>query len=112
MAGDGDPLDVLLLTTLDPPTACVVEARLIGVIEIEQRDHGQGPVVRNDRLIAVPALEHDDRKPESLEALPVREIVHIEFFFIASAERDGKEVKILGRRNADHALELVRRAQR
>jgi inorganic pyrophosphatase len=110
-AEDGDPLDVLLVTTLDTPTGCIVEARLIGVIEIEQRDDGHGPIVRNDRLIAVPALEHDDRQPQTLEAMPSREVDDIEAFFIASAERDGKEVKIIGRRGAEHALELVGKAQ-
>lgn len=110
-AEDGDPLDVLMLTTLDPPTGCIVEARLIGVIEIEQRDDGQGPIVRNDRLIAVPALEHDDRQPQKLETLAPREIEDIEAFFIVSAERDGKQVNIVGRRDADQAIALVRKAQ-
>src|SRR5689334_14657950 len=50
-AEDGDPLDVLLL--LDEPvfTGCVVRARLIGVLEAEQRENGKAE--RNDRLIAV-----------------------------------------------------------
>jgi inorganic pyrophosphatase len=50
---DGDPLDVLLL--MDEPvfTGCLVEARVLGVIEAEQTEKGK--TERNDRLIAVAA---------------------------------------------------------
>ena len=53
VAADGDPLDVIVL--LDAPAfpGCVVLARLIGVLEAEQRDAGHGRWVRNDRLVAV-----------------------------------------------------------
>src|SRR5215831_6683062 len=50
--GDGDPLDVLVLT--DEPTfvGCLVHAKLLGVIEAEQTENGE--TERNDRLVAVP----------------------------------------------------------
>ena len=53
VADDGDPLDVLLL--MDEPVfpGCLVEARILGVIEAEQTKDGQ--TERNDRLIAVAA---------------------------------------------------------
>lgn len=109
-AEDGDPLDVLLVTTLDPPTGCILEARPIGVIEVEQSAPASPPI-RNDRLLAVPALEHDDRQPASLDVLTDGELADIENFFIVSGRRDGKDLRILGRRDVEHALELVRRAQ-
>src|SRR5579864_7379650 len=54
--GDGDPLDVLLL--MDEPVipGCVVESRLIGVIEGEQIENGK--TERNDRLVAVAKENH------------------------------------------------------
>src|SRR2546421_8437092 len=49
---DGDPVDVLVLT--DAPTfpGVVVPARLIGVLQISQRN-GKDERERNDRLLAV-----------------------------------------------------------
>jgi inorganic pyrophosphatase len=50
--GDGDPLDVLLLTDLVMPIGAVVAGRLIAVLEAEQEDRKRKQ--RNDRLIAIP----------------------------------------------------------
>src|SRR2546421_8211911 len=50
-AEDGDPLDVLLLMDQPAFPGCLVEARLIGVIEGEQSEDGKKE--RNDRLLAV-----------------------------------------------------------
>jgi inorganic pyrophosphatase len=51
-AGDGDPLDVILLTDYVMPVGSVVLAQLISVLQAEQiEDKKKG---RNDRLIAIP----------------------------------------------------------
>ena len=49
IAEDGDPLDVLVL--MDEPAfpGCVIQARLVGVIEATQSENGKK--IRNDRLI-------------------------------------------------------------
>src|SRR5207247_4335673 len=53
VADDGDPLDALVL--MDEPAfcGCLIESRLVGVIEAEQSEDGK--TERNDRLIAVAA---------------------------------------------------------
>jgi inorganic pyrophosphatase len=50
--GDGDPLDVLLLTDFVLPTGALILGKLIAVLEAEQVDRNQKQ--RNDRLIAIP----------------------------------------------------------
>src|SRR5436190_2069564 len=56
IAGDGDPIDLLVL--MDEPAfpGCVLTCRLIGVIEGETIEDGE--VQRNDRLIAVETHSH------------------------------------------------------
>jgi inorganic pyrophosphatase len=49
---DGDPLDILVLMEASVIPGCVVRARLIGAIEAEQKEKGEG-WTRNDRLIAI-----------------------------------------------------------
>jgi inorganic pyrophosphatase len=51
--GDGDPLDVLVLSEEPSFSGCRIECRLIGVIEAEQS--GPDGKERNDRLIGVAA---------------------------------------------------------
>src|SRR5438270_8397211 len=53
IAEDGDPLDALVL--MDEPAfcGCLIESRLVGVIEAEQSETGK--IERNDRLVAVAA---------------------------------------------------------
>ena len=79
IAADGDPLDVLVL--MDEPVfiGCLVEARLLGVIEAEQTDAGK--TERNDRLIAVAAESHTNGALKSLQKLDSKLIGEIEHFF-------------------------------
>src|SRR6188472_3310624 len=48
-APDGDALDVLVLTDEPLMPLCLVEARLIGVIEAEQTQDGE--TIRNNRML-------------------------------------------------------------
>lgn len=49
---DGDPLDILVLMEEPAFPGCLVECRLIGVIEAEQTEKS-GKTNRNDRILAV-----------------------------------------------------------
>src|SRR5215831_18389322 len=105
--GDGDPLDVLVLT--DEPTfvGCLVHAKLLGVIEAEQTENGE--TERNDRLIAVP-VEAKTGKLSSgavdhLESGLARKISE---FFAVYNELQGKRFKTLGCAGPERAAALIR----
>ncbi len=102
---DGDPLDVLLL--LDEPTftGCVLDARLIGVIEAEQTEKAN--TVRNDRLVGVAAVTQDYRNLKHLSDLDKHLIDEIEHFFISYTETEGKTFKPLGHFGPHRAIRLV-----
>ena len=87
---DGDPLDILILMDEPVVPGCVVRARLIGAIEAEQKEKGEG-WIRNDRLIAVAthAQTHDGaKKLADLRPHLVKEIK--EFFLTYNKLRDRK----------------------
>jgi inorganic pyrophosphatase len=110
-AADGDPLDVLLL--LDAPTfpGCVVEARLIGAIELEQRET-DGTVVRNDRLLAVADGARLYQHVHTITDLD-RELLHeIEHFFHSYNEAKGGDIKVLRRVGPKQAQQLIDKAVR
>src|ERR1044071_3026644 len=56
-AGDGDPLDVLILSEDSSFPGCLIECRIVGVIEAEQKSSG-AKKQRNDRLIGVAVASH------------------------------------------------------
>jgi inorganic pyrophosphatase len=107
---DGDPLDVLLLLDAPVPTGCLVEARLIGVLEVEQREK-DGSVVRNDRLIGV-AVESTTRATlRDLDDIDPALLDEIEAFFDQYNRLEGKAFRVLHRRGPAAAMELARLAQ-
>ncbi len=110
-AEDGDPLDVMVL--LDQPTTvgCVLTARLIGVIEAQQREV-DGTKFRNDRLIAVATHAHVHSEVKSIGELDKKVVDEIEHFFIYYNEMRGKKFKPLGRFGPARALKLVNRARK
>lgn len=102
---DGDPLDVLVLMDEPAFTGCVIEARLLGVIEAEQTEKGK--TQRNDRLIGVAAESHTHASLKSLLKLEPKLIDEIEHFFISyNAARD-KRFKPIGRKGPSRARQLI-----
>jgi inorganic pyrophosphatase len=103
---DGDPLDILVL--MDEPTfpGCLLECRLIGVIEAEQEEnHGKE---RNDRLVAVAQqslLYSDIGHIQDLAAPVLRQI---QAFFVNYQKVRDVKFRILATQGPDRALQILR----
>lgn len=108
-ADDGDPLDVLVLTDAPLPTGCLVDVRLIGVLEAEQREK-DGRLVRNDRLIGVAEESATHREVRELTDLSGALLAEIEAFFEQYNRLDGKTFRVLHRRGSTAAAGAIRRA--
>jgi inorganic pyrophosphatase len=106
LGGDGDPLDVLLL--MDEPAfpGCLVEARLVGVVEAEQTER-DGERTRNDRLIAVAADARNHKGVRQLGQLSEHLVEEIEHFFVSYNEIKGKTFAPLGRHGSRRARAVV-----
>jgi inorganic pyrophosphatase len=102
---DGDPLDVLMLMDEPAFTGCLVEGRLLGVIEAEQTENGK--TERNDRLIAVAAKSHTHASLRSLLKLEPRLIDEIEHFFVSYNKERGKKFRPIGRKGPAAATRLI-----
>jgi inorganic pyrophosphatase len=106
LGGDGDPLDVLVLMDEPAFAGCLVEARLIGVVEAEQTKR-TSERTRNDRLIAVAAEARNHKGVRSLGQLNEHLVAEIEHFFVSYNEIKGKTFKPLGRHGSRRAREVV-----
>jgi inorganic pyrophosphatase len=107
IADDGDPLDVLVL--MDEPVfiGCLIEARLLGVIEAEQTEGGE--TERNDRLIAVAAESHTNGTLKSLQELDSKLLGEIEHFFASYNDARGKKFKPIARKGPAVAKQLIKK---
>lgn len=110
VADDGDPLDALVLMDEPAFTGCLVETRLIGVIEAEQTKDGKKE--RNDRLVSVAEGSPTHGKVESINDLDETLVKEIEHFFVFYNRERGKEFKPLGRFGPKRATRLVRKHAR
>ena len=103
---DGDPLDALVL--MDEPAfcGCLIQSRLLGVIEGKQREKDE-KTERNDRLIAVAAESHTHSAIKSVADLDPNLLTEIEDFFISYNKIRGKKFTPLGRYGPKRAKRLV-----
>ena len=110
IAGDGDPIDVLVL--MDEPAfpGVLVRSRLIGVIEGEQIDGKK--CIRNDRLLAVADANHQYANIKRPDDLPKQFLKELEEFFVNYHRLEGKQYKLLGCRGVATARTLVKKAQK
>jgi inorganic pyrophosphatase len=102
---DEDPLDVLVLMDEPAFVGCLVEARLVGVVEAEQTEKGE--TFRNDRLIAVAAESRTQQGVRKLAELPRPLIKEIEHFFVSYNSAKGKRFRPLGRFGPRRARRLI-----
>src|SRR6516162_2668003 len=60
LGDDGDPLDILVLMDAPAHVGCLMDVRLIGIINAEQSEEGKTEA--NDRLmgVAVHSYQHED----------------------------------------------------
>lgn len=102
---DGDPLDVLVFLDAPTPVGCIIAARLIGVIEVRQKEGGRW--ISNDRLLAVAAQSHTSGHIETLDDLRPHLLDEIEAFFRHYVELGGREIEIGERRGPRRARESL-----
>ncbi len=105
-AGDGDPTDVLVL--MDEPAfpGCVLQCRLIGVIEGTQ-SKGQN-MERNDRVIAVQLDNNAWDDIKHVNDLGKNFKKELQKFFVNYNELAGREYRVLGIKGPAAARKCVR----
>lgn len=105
---DGDPLDAVLLVSFPTFPGCIVEAEVIGYLEMEDEsgvDH---------KVIAVPRAKLDPRWEHVKEVSDLPDFLRKEikeFFEIYKRLEPNKWVKVKEFRSAEEAEKLVRSSQ-
>lgn len=101
LALDGDPLDILVLTTFPTFSGCVIQSRVIGVLVMAD-DKGQ-----DEKLLAVPVDDPRWDHVNDLDDVPEHKLKEIAHFFEVYKDLEKKTTTIEGWQNADKAVQLI-----
>ncbi|SEN27046.1 inorganic diphosphatase [Lihuaxuella thermophila] len=100
LAEDGDPLDILVLSTFPTFPGCVISSRVIGVLLMSD-DKGQ-----DEKLLAVPVDDPRFNEVKSLDDVAPHVLKEIEHFFQVYKDLENKKTTIEGWKNAEFAGKL------
>jgi inorganic pyrophosphatase len=108
--GDGDPIDVLLISEIPTFPGCAIDCRIIGGIKANQQER-DGEKMRNDRIIAIPEVSVQYASVMTLNELPSSLMEQVIAFFENYNAQAGKifsPVKKLTRVQACNIIEKAR----
>lgn len=109
LAGDGDPIDVLVLSSKSVAVGVVIPARPIGMLEMDD-EAGE-----DTKIVAVPLGKIDPKFAEysDIADVPKKILDDIKYFFENYKKTEpGKWVKVKGWKGKQEALEAVKKAMR
>ena len=101
LADDGDPLDVLVITSFPTFPGCVIESRVIGVL-IMTDDKG-----KDEKLLAVPTSDPRFKGVNTLDDVAPHILKEIAHFFQVYKDLENKQVQIDGWEGIETANRLI-----
>jgi inorganic pyrophosphatase len=106
LGGDGDPLDIMVLMEMRAHVGCLMEVRIIGVIQAEQTQDGKTET--NDRLLGVAVHSYDHQNLRSISDVNPTLLKQVEEFFISYNKQRGKKFKVTGTSGQKTAIKFVK----
>ncbi len=103
---DGDPLDILVLMDAPAHVGCLMEVRIIGIIEAKQTQGGK--TESNDRLLGVAIHSYDHEDLKSIHDISRTLLDQLEQFFISYNKQRGKKFKVTGTGGPKKAVEFLK----
>jgi inorganic pyrophosphatase len=105
LGDDGDPLDVMVLMDEPAHVGCLLDVRLIGVIEANQVENKKKTI--NNRLIGVAVHSYSHENLSSLKDVNKSILDQVEEFFVSYNKSRGKQFKVTGRHGPKRVAALV-----
>ena len=101
---DKDPLDILVICSVQVEPMCMVEAKVIGVMRmIDQNEE-------DDKIIAVALNDMSVSHYNDLNELPNHMLTQIHRFFEDYKKLENKEVTVKSFEDREHAIDIVKKS--
>ena len=104
---DGDPLDIMVLMDAPAHVGCLMDVRIIGVIEARQTQDGE--TKSNDRLLGVAVHSYEHEGLETIDDVSTTLLAQVEAFFISYNKQRGKRFKVTGTGGPKRAVGFLKR---
>ncbi len=105
VADDGDPVDVLILMDEPAHVGCVLNVRIVGVMEAEQTQDGK--TTPNHRLLAVAVHSYNHENIRTVAEVNKSVLQQLQEFFITYNKSRGKKFRVLGIHGPKRAVKLL-----
>lgn len=102
LADDGDPLDVLVMVKTPTFPGCVVAARPLGVLLMQDEKGG------DEKILAVPTTDPSFETYHSLSDVPPHFLREMDHFFRVYKELEGKHVTSMGWKDRWEAEQIIK----
>jgi inorganic pyrophosphatase len=103
---DNDPLDILVICSIDVYPMCLIDAKVIGAMEMIDSDE------RDDKLIAVAKNDMSVNYINDLSELPPHTLVELKRFFEDYKNLEHKDVLVEQFMNREKAYEIIRESMK
>src|SRR6185312_5505835 len=103
---DGDPLDMMVLMDAPAHVGCLIDARIIGIINAEQTERGK--TQRNDRLLGVAVHSYRHEHYRSMTDVSQTILHQVEEFFVSYNKQHGKKFKVIGTGGPEKAIQFLK----
>jgi inorganic pyrophosphatase len=110
LGDDGDPIDVMVLMDAPAHVGCLMDIRVVGVIEAKETQGRK--MVTNNRLLGVAVHSYDHEGIESIGDVSKTFLSQVEAFFVSYNKQRGKEFKIAGISGRKAAMKLIKSGMR
>ncbi len=104
LGDDGDPLDVLVITTIPVFTGCLIECRPIGLFHLIDRGKA------DEKVLAVPVSDPYSEGINELADIPQHSLKEIEHFFQVYKDLEGVTTRTRGFEGASEARAAITEA--
>ncbi len=101
LCGDGDPLDILILCSVDVTPGCIIEARVIGVMHMEDKQE------QDDKIIAVALHDESVNYITNITELPPNTEKEIIQFFREYKILENRAVEVHAFQGKNEAYQII-----
>jgi inorganic pyrophosphatase len=106
LGDDGDPVDVMVFMDAPAHVGCLLQIRIVGVIQAAQTQNGK--TEQNDRLLGVAIHSYNHEDVTTIDDVNKTLLNQVEAFFVSYNEQRGKKFQITGTGGPKKALRFLK----